>query len=144
MDLKMCQINFKVFLFITLVIVFISKVDCRTWPYASAQLIEPKWNWEEVILSRNGPSTTTPKPTTTEYTTLRNVIGKNNKPVRALGSSGSVESAPLVPRYERGRADPLTISPNSANLNQLHVSTGLLASCIMLLTICINPFQIHH
>lgn len=140
----MRQIHFKLFLFITLVFLFISNVDGRTWPYASAQLIEPKWNWEEVILSRNGPSTTTPKPTTTEYTTLRNVIGSNIKPVRAVGSSGSVESAPLVPRYERGRADPLTISPNSANQNQFHISTGLLASCLMLLTICINPFQINH
>lgn len=144
MDLKMCQMKFKVFLFTTLVIVFINKVDCRTWPYASAQLIEPKWNWEEVILSRNGPSTTTPKPTTTQYTTLRNVIGKNIKPVRAFGSSGSVEAAPLVPRHERGRADPLTISPNSANQNQLHFSTILLASCLMFLTMRMNPFQINN
>jgi hypothetical protein len=26
---------------------------------ASFRALQPKWNWEEVILSRNGPSTTT-------------------------------------------------------------------------------------
>jgi hypothetical protein len=144
MDLNISQIRFKTALVITLMVGFVNQSYGRTWPYASAQLIEPKWNWEEVILSRNGPSTTTPKPTTTQYTTLRNVIGKNIKPVRAFGSSGSVEAAPLVPRHERGRADPLTISPNSANQNQLHFSTVVLASCLMLLTIRMNPFQINN
>ena len=34
------------------------------------QLVQPQWNWESVILSRNGPSsTTTPRPSTTWYTT---------------------------------------------------------------------------
>lgn len=133
MDLKINQIHFKSIVLITLLIGFIRKSHCRTWPYASAQLIEPKWNWEEVILSRNGPSTTTPKPTTTEYTTLRNVVGDNIKPVRARGSSGSVEAAPLVPRHDRGRADPLTDSPNSSNEMGLHVSAALLVSCFVFL-----------
>ena len=131
MDLKINQIHFKSLFLITLLIGFINKSQCRTWPYASAQLIEPKWNWEEVILSRNGPSTTTQKPTTTRYTTLRNVIGDNVQPVRARGSSGSVEAAPLVPRHDRGRADPLTNSPNAANESGL--SVALLVSCFVLM-----------
>ena len=136
----MGHININVLLLMPLVMVFISTAECRTWPYASAQLIEPKWNWEEVILSRNGPSTTTPKPTTTRYTTLRNVIGENIKPVRALGSSGSVESAPLVPRHDRGRTVSRITSPNSANKNQLQSTTGFLASCLVLLTIRLHLF----
>merc|ERR1719384_2231419 len=131
MDLKINQIHFKSIVLITLLIGLIRKSHCRTWPYASAQLIEPKWNWEEVILSRNGPSTTTQKPTTTRYTTLRSVIGDNIKPVRAVGSSGSVESAPLVPRHDRGRADPFTTSPNSGNRVGVQVSTVLLLSSLL-------------
>jgi len=127
----MNQINFKTVLVVGLLIGFVGKSYGRTYPYASAQLIEPKWNWEEVILSRNGPSTTTPPPTTTKYTTLRSVIGENNKPVRAVGSSGSVEAAPLVPRHDRGRADPLTTSPNAGNQIGVHVSTTILVSCLV-------------
>ena len=42
------------------------------------QLVQPEWNWESVILSRNGPSTTTmPRPSTTWYsTTLRSFDGE--------------------------------------------------------------------
>ena len=130
MDLKICQISFKTILVFTLLVGFINESYGRTWPYASAQLIEPKWNWEEVILSRNGPSTTTQKPTTTKYTTLRSVIGDNVKPVRAVGSSGSVEAAPLVPRHDRGRADPLTTSPNSASHLNIHLSTMIIATIL--------------
>jgi hypothetical protein len=133
MDLNVSQIRFKTALVITLMVGLVNQSYGRTWPYASAQLIEPIWNWEEVILSRNGPSTTTQKPTTTRYTTLRNVIGDNIKPVRARGSSGSVEAAPLVPRHDRGRADPLTVSPSSSNPIGFHVSAALLVSCLAFL-----------
>jgi len=131
MDLQINQNCFKCIFLITLLIGFVTKSHCRTWPYASAQLIEPKWNWEEVILSRNGPSTTTQKPTTTKYTTLRSVIGDNIQPVRARGSSGSVEAAPLVPRHDRGRADPLRNTPNSANEIRFQFSAALLVSCFV-------------
>jgi len=132
MDLRMSQIQFKIVLAIFVLLGLAGVSYGRTWPYASAQLIEPKWNWEEVILSRNGPSTTTQKPTTTRYTTLRSVIGDNIKPVRAVGSSGSVEAAPLVPRHDRGRADPFTTSPNSGNRLGVQVSTALLLSSLLL------------
>jgi len=133
MDLKISQISFKTIFVFTLLIGFINESYGRTWPYASAQLIEPKWNWEEVILSRNGPSTTTQKPTTTKYTTLRSVIGDNVKPVRAVGSSGSVEAAPLVPRHDRGRADPLTTLPNSASQVALHAPALILVAFLSIL-----------
>merc|ERR1711874_433143 len=55
-----------------------------------------KWNWEEVILSRNGPSTTTtPRPTRWTTTTLRFL---DIAPVVKAGSVGTVEDAYLVPR----------------------------------------------
>ena len=135
MDLKVSQISFKTILIFSLLIGLINESYGRTYPYASAQLIEPKWNWEEVILSRNGPSTTTQKPTTTKYTTLRSVIGDNIKPVRARGSSGSVEAAPLVPRHDRGRADPLNqpVDPNSASQVVLPFSTTILVACLTIL-----------
>merc|ERR1712170_309980 len=57
---------------------------------------ELKWNWQEVILSRNGPSTTTtPRPTSWSTTTLRFL---DIAPVVQSGSVGSVEDAYLVPR----------------------------------------------
>merc|ERR1719195_1079948 len=133
MDLRMSQIHFKIVLAIFVLLGLAGVSYGRTWPYASAQLIEPKWNWEEVILSRNGPSTTTQKPTTTKYTTLRSVIGDNVKPVRAVGSSGSVEAAPLVPRHDRGRADSLTTLPNSASQVALHAPTLILVACLSIL-----------
>jgi hypothetical protein len=55
-----------------------------------------KWNWEEVILSRNGPSTsTTPRPRSWATTTLRFL---DVAPVVGAGSVGSVEDAFLVRR----------------------------------------------
>ena len=69
-------------------------------PIISAQLIQPKWNWEEVILSRNGPSTTQAPTTTTQYTTLRSVVGENVKPVKGVGTA-SIENAHLVPRHQK-------------------------------------------
>lgn len=139
----MCQIKFLLLLLTTIVVVFVDNVQSRSWPYASAQLIEPEWNWEEVILSRNGPSTTTPPTTTTEYTTLRNVIGVNNKPIKGIGNA-IVEAHPLVPGHKRGKASPLNVSPNSGNRNKFQLSTGLLASCVMLLMIVINPIHIQN
>ena len=133
MDLKIILINLKTVLVVGLLFALVDESHGRTYPYARAQLIEPKWNWEEVILSRNGPSTTTPPPTTTKYTTLRSVIGENIKPVRAVGSSGSVEAAPLVPRHDRGRADPLTNSPNAGNQIACHAPPTILAACLILL-----------
>ena len=63
-----------------------------------------KWNWEEVILSRNGPSTTTtPRPTRWSTTTLRFL---DIEPVKSVGSVGSVEDAYLVPRGQP-RGQPL-------------------------------------
>ena len=61
---------------------------------------ELKWNWQEVILSRNGPSTTTtPRPTSWSTTTLRFL---DIAPVSGAGS-GSVEDAYLVPRRRSRR-----------------------------------------
>lgn len=65
--------------------------------YPQTQL---KWNWEEVILSRNGPSTTTtPRPTRWSTTTLRFLEGE---PIVGSGS-GSVEDAYIVPRARSDR-----------------------------------------
>ena len=54
------------------------------------QLVQPQWNWESVILSRNGPSsTTTPRPSTTWYTTtLRSFDGE---PAIVGQGTGTVE-----------------------------------------------------
>ena len=139
MDLKMRQINSLACILIAVVAVFVSTVNCRTWPYASAQLIEPKWNWEEVILSRNGPSTTARPTTTTSYTTLRSVVGENIQPIRGVGTA-SVEDAALVPRRQRGKANPLTRSPNSGYRSRLSFSTVLMASSLVLLTAATKPF----
>lgn len=138
MDLKMRRTKLACFI-ITMVVMFISAVDCRIWAYASAQLIEPKWNWEEVILSRNGPSTTARPTTTTSYTTLRSVVGENVQPIIGVGTA-SVEDAYLVPRRQRGKANPLTKSPNSGGRNQLNLSALLMASSLVLLTAAIKPF----
>ena len=66
------------------------------------ELIQPKWNWEAVILSRNGPSTsTTPRPSTTwSTTTLRSF---DVDPIVGRGQ-GIVEDARLVPRRQGGRS----------------------------------------
>ena len=133
MDLKINQISFKTIFIFTLLIGFINKSYGRAYAYATAQLLEPKWNWEEVILSRNGPSTTTQPPTTTKYTTLRSVVGDNIKPVRARGSSGSVEAAPLVPRHDRGRADPLNQPVDPSSASQVALSSTILVACLTIL-----------
>jgi len=66
---------------------------------ASRPQTQLKWNWEEVILSRNGPSTTTtPRPTWWSTTTLRFLEAA---PVVKSGSIGSVEDAYLVPRAKK-------------------------------------------
>jgi hypothetical protein len=50
-----------------LVVVVVGMCAC-----VHAQNDQPEWNWESVILSRNGPSTTTtPRPTRWTTTTLR-------------------------------------------------------------------------
>ena len=138
MDLKMLLSKLACFV-IAIVATFISIVDCRIYAYASAQLIEPKWNWEEVILSRNGPSTTARPTTTTSYTTLRSVVGENIQPIRGVGTA-SVEDAALVPRRQRGKANPLTRSPNSGGRSHLSFSAVMMASSLVLLTAAIKPF----
>jgi len=78
---------------------------------ASRPQTQLKWNWEEVILSRNGPSTTTtPRPTWWSTTTLRFL---DVAPVAKTGS-GSVEDAFLVPRP---RKRPRIDEHNAANQN---------------------------
>ena len=66
------------------------------------QLVQPQWNWESVILSRNGPSsTTTERPSTTWYTTtLRSFDGE---PAIVGQGTGTVElvAAPAA-RYSYG------------------------------------------
>lgn len=141
MDLKMRQINSFACILIAVVTAFVTTVDCRTWPYASAQLIEPKWNWEEVILSRNGPSTTPGPTTTTSYTTLRSVVGDNIQHIFGVGTA-SVEDAHLVPRNQRGKAVPLTTSPNSGGRNQLNFSAMLMASSLVLLMAAMKPIYL--
>lgn len=65
---------------------------------AAAHPQQPRWNWEEVILSRNGPSTTTsPRPKTWTTTTLRSF---GVAPVRVEGSVGTVEDASIIPRQK--------------------------------------------
>merc|ERR1711962_616945 len=83
------------------------------------ELVQPQWNWEEVILSRNGPSTTTtPRPSTTWYsTTLRSF-----EPDKISGHGlGTIEEAILVPHHE-----PLTAnSPTTSNNSNLMVLTSV-------------------
>merc|ERR1712223_1049650 len=57
-----------------------------------------KWNWEEVILSRNGPSTTsTPRPTRWTTTTLRFI-----EEAPPLIGAGSVGTAEIVSKQSAG------------------------------------------
>merc|ERR1712012_703339 len=71
---------------------------------ASRPQTQLKWNWEEVILSRNGPSTTTtPRPTRWTTTTLRFI---EEAPVVQSGSVGTVEDAYLVPRRREAPRTP--------------------------------------
>ena len=84
-----------------------------------------KWNWEEVILSRNGPSTTTtPRPTRWSTTTLRFL---DIEPVKSVGSVGSVEDAYLVPRGQP-RGQPLASAGSKFQgvLTLVLVSLGIL------------------
>merc|ERR1712154_101766 len=86
------------------VILCLLVLACRPGAAMPQELVQPQWNWEEVILSRNGPSTsTTPRPSTTWYsTTLRNF-----EPEKISGYGlGTIEEAFLVPHHL-----PLTASP---------------------------------
>ena len=86
-----------------------------------------KWNWEEVILSRNGPSTTTtPRPTRWTTTTLRFL---DVAPVVQSGSVGTVENAYLVPRRREAPRDPNSGQgrPRISNLMLLNIFIGLLS-----------------
>merc|ERR1719510_120833 len=67
---------------------------------ASARpLTQLKWNWEEVLLSRNGPSTTsTPRPTRWTTTTLRFI-----EEAPPLIGAGSVGTAEIVSKQSAGQ-----------------------------------------
>ena len=83
---------------------------------------ELKWNWEEVILSRNGPSTTTtPRPTSWSTTTLRFL---DIAQVSGAGS-GSVEDAYLVPRRRSRR-------PQTSKGATFNVSSMLICALVAL------------
>jgi len=95
---------------------------------ASRPQTQLKWNWEEVILSRNGPSTTTtPRPTRWTTTTLRQI---EIAPVVQSGSVGSVENAYLVPRPRKRR--PRTDLENASSRNS---GTNSLALMLVLFPI---------
>merc|ERR1719411_2537799 len=81
-----------------LLLALVAVVQCRP-----QELLQPKWNWEAVILSRNGPSTsTTPRPSTTwSTTTLRSF---DVDPIVGRGQA-TVEDARLVPRRRGQQRD---------------------------------------
>ena len=82
-----------------------------------------KWNWEEVILSRNGPSTTTtPRPTSWSTTTLRFL---DIAPVKSAGSVGIVEDVNVVPRPRKGQNDENSSSSMKGVLLLVLLSVGL-------------------
>jgi len=88
------------------------QLHCEARPQ---ELLQPKWNWEAVILSRNGPSTsTTPRPSTTwSTTTLRSF---DVDPIVGRGQ-GIVEDARLVPRGRQQQNDlpgPDSTGPNNS------------------------------
>merc|ERR1712018_896897 len=89
-----------------------------------------KWNWEEVILSRNGPSTTTTPRPTRWTTTLRFL---DIAPVVKAGSVGTVEDAYLVPR-PGPRKKPQIAELNSAasqNIGKISLALMLVPMLIM-------------
>jgi len=84
------------------------------------QLVQPEWNWQEVILSRNGPSTTTtPRPSTTWFTTTLRSFDTVEKIVGQ--GRGSVEP---VTRNRGSKQQPLTSSGISSvgSINNVLVS----------------------
>merc|ERR1711997_509263 len=83
-----------------------------------------KWNWEEVILSRNGPSTTTtPRPTRWTTTTLRFL---DIAPVVKAGSVGTVEDAYLVPRPGPRKKPQIAELSSAASQNSGKISLALM------------------
>jgi hypothetical protein len=88
---------------------------------------QPRWNWEEVILSRNGPSTTTsPRPKTWTTTTLRSF---DVAPVKGEGSVGTVEDANIIP----GRKLESHREQESNSVSVLQPSIKIVAFVICLL-----------
>ena len=87
-----------------------------------------KWNFESVILSRNGPSTTTtPRPTRWSTTTLRFI---EEASIKSVGSVGTVEDAFLVPRVGGQRGRLQASSSSVSGLNHLLLIVGLLLSSV--------------
>jgi len=83
-----------------------------------------KWNWEEVILSRNGPSTTTtPRPTRWTTTTLRFL---DIAPVVKAGSVGTVEDAYLVPRPGPRKKPQIAELSSAASQNSGKISLAFM------------------
>jgi len=97
---------------------------------ASRPQTQLKWNWEEVILSRNGPSTTTtPRPTRWTTTTLRFL---DIPDVVQSGSVGSVEDAYLVPRpRKRPRIGLENASSRNSGKNSLALMLVLVPFMLM-------------
>ena len=87
-----------------------------------------KWNFESVILSRNGPSTTTtPRPTRWSTTTLRQI---EEASIKSVGSVGTVEDAFLVPRVGGHRGRLQASSSSVSGLNHLLLIVGLVLSSV--------------
>lgn len=83
-------------------LVFLALVLLASVAFSRPQYPQPDWNWEAVILSRNGPSTTTtPRPTRWTTTTLRSFEGPA---IIGIGRA-SVERENLVP--QRNKIKPL-------------------------------------
>lgn len=93
---------------------------------------KPQWNWEEVILSRNGPSTsTTPRPKQWTTTTLRSF---GDDPITGTGT-GIIELTNIVhdPRRPKnavrfgGSAEPQRSGANGVQMSMALIGVILTA-----------------
>merc|ERR1712038_2054008 len=100
---------------------------------ASRPQTQLKWNWEEVILSRNGPSTTTtPRPTRWTTTTLRFL---DIAPVVKAGSVGTVEDAYLVPRPGPRKKPQIAELSSAASQKSGKISLALMLVPMLIMNI---------
>ncbi|MCV6606373.1 MAG: hypothetical protein OIF34_13805, partial [Porticoccaceae bacterium] len=110
----------------------VAAIGCLCVVLASPQYypVKPEENWRSVILSRNGPSTTTtPRPTRWTTTTLRNF---GVEPITGTGR-GSVEQAKVANRprdlFKQNRAQPHTGGSSCLAWS----TSGLIVSALMTL-----------
>ncbi|XP_059089047.1 uncharacterized protein LOC131885122 isoform X2 [Tigriopus californicus] len=107
-------------------LVFLAMVLMASLASSRPQYPQPDWNWEAVILSRNGPSTsTTPRPTRWTTTTLRSFEGPA---IIGIGKA-TVERENLVP--QRNKLQPLYQVDSSSGSRLTGNNDSIVFSLIM-------------